>query len=575
MNFYKKFNTYLLENHPLIWHSKVIQLLAAGILFWVISFLAGYGMMNLKTLQDFHIRRYFERSGFVYFHVVYAIIVTSVWALYFYKNNAFKNYYPLKKGYFLSLFLQLFVSFFILTSAYYPFYTGTELKAKSLFDEKNLKEDIDKLNLGHAFIINSPDYYVLENRSYPKPYPLQIVRYDENSNSWESPNNNTIHPDSTFKHSFDNSDWTSANFNENYTVTVEGRKMQFFKAYPKIINKGECDSYDINVVSKMYSLKELDNPQLSSLLNYSTVLVSTPYERMGERTFPELPKNKYEPIIHKMVREKNYIEIKNTINNFIRVCNKYKIANHINAAYLTKYLYYKNCSNLNSSITSNWQDLSHSYNYMNELDELKTSIPNKELFIKNMNNQHVYYFKSSDLDQLFYNHSYMYTEHEHSYSLLFYLFLAFGLSCLFIWFEFNSIKSLLITIPVAGVLVIINIMIIVFSYASEKMAFTTFLTTFAVIIVLTLLGVYKKMIPKKIVNILLNLTYIIAPIFLIVAVLFYDELTNDVYVQSKCYGMEHITKHSVLIEPYLFFAYSFVGLLLFIPILKKWKALEE
>ena len=52
MNTFKKINTYLLENHPLIWHSKTIQLTIAGSVFWIISFLSGYGYVNLNLLKQ-------------------------------------------------------------------------------------------------------------------------------------------------------------------------------------------------------------------------------------------------------------------------------------------------------------------------------------------------------------------------------------------------------------------------------------------------------------------------------------------------------------------------------------------
>ena len=114
----KKFNTFLLENHPLTWHSKFIQLLLAGILIWVISFLSGFSLINMKALQDIRINSYYFNSLFILFHVIYCIVIIAFWAIYFYKNNAFKSYYPLQKGYFTKLFFHLFVPLTLLVSPY-------------------------------------------------------------------------------------------------------------------------------------------------------------------------------------------------------------------------------------------------------------------------------------------------------------------------------------------------------------------------------------------------------------------------------------------------------------------------
>lgn len=576
MKFLKKLNTHLLENYPLIWHSKFIQLMFAGILFWIISFFAGFAMINLKNLQFHHISNYYEASGFVYFHVVYEIVILSIWALYFYKNNAFKNYYPLKKGYFIILFSTLFISFFILTSAYLPFTYGCKTKARTFFDENNLKDDIDKLNLGNAFLISSPEDYNLKNRMYPNPYPVDMVTYDENNNRWGHIPEHIIILKSNSSDSSKSKYWSIYNIDEKNTVNVDGRKIQFYSTRTKYYKIDKCHTTDSTFLKKFYRLDELDHPELNSIINFSDVLVNARYRNVKNGLLTHSRHTQYDPIIHQLIRNKKHDEIKKAISHFVSVCNKYQIENNINVDYLSKFLKIKNYKNFGASVVNIWRDNSGYYNHGRELNDLKASLFDQKSFIKNMGTQHVYFYNKAGMDNLFYNHDYLIKYSKYSFELLFYLFLSFFITWVFILFEFASIKSILISIPVGGVLLILNVMIIIFTNSRENGAFTTFIMTFLIIIVLTLIGLKKQLIGKKVLNILMNLCYLIAPIFINLIMIFYNELTKYYYVYSECYGTTRERRRdSIITEPYMFFLYSVIGLLLFIPLLKKWKALEE
>lgn len=596
MNYLKKLNTYLLENYPLIWHSKAIQLTFAGIAFWTISYFVGFAMINLKTLQYHLIHHYYNASGFMYFHFTYVIIILSIWALYFYKNNAFKSYYPLKKGYFIVLFSTLFFAFFILASAYIPFTNGCKTKARSLFDEKNLQSDIDKLNIGNAFLISSPSEYNLDNRSYPEPYPVEMIRYNENYNSWDEIPGDIILPvqfDSLIekksgywsdvdlpknKTRVANSEyyWTSSRINDKYTVIVDGRKMQFYSTHTIYVKIDKCLETSKTYLSKFYSLDELDHPELNSIINFSEVLIEEPYRSFKNDKLLISNNERYAPIVHKLVRDKNPIEIKKAIDNFVEVCNKYQIENTINSTHLLRYLTIKKNKNFYHSIIHYWKNNAEYYNAQNEMDLIEASVSDTSKFIEIMDKQQAYHYNQAGLFSLFNNHSYLIFDSFLSYyDFLIFMYISFFITWVFMFFEFASIKSLLITIPVTGVLLIINVMIIVFSDFRDHGAFITFILTFLIIISLTLFGLRKKIINKKVLNILMNLSYMIAPIFLIMIILFYNELTKEVYVQTECNGMQIDTQDSIFVGPYLFFTYSVLGLLLFIPLLKKWKALEE
>lgn len=163
MNKLKKINQYLLENHPITWHSKFLQLLVAGIFCWIISFISGYLLFGLHELKHRQTKDFYTDSSFVSFHVIYCLIIICIWAIYYYKNNAIKSFYPLSKLYFVKLFSQLFIAFSLLVSAYYPFTYGTISRVKNELKINETEAKIAKLNLGSAFVLKNKSMYHIDN----------------------------------------------------------------------------------------------------------------------------------------------------------------------------------------------------------------------------------------------------------------------------------------------------------------------------------------------------------------------------------------------------------------------------
>lgn len=575
MNLLKKLNTYLLENHPLTWHSKVIQLTLAGVLFWIISYFIGYALIDLQVLQNERILNYYFESSFVYFHVIYCVTIISIWAFYFYKNNAFKNLYPIKKGYFLQLFFYLFIPFTILVNAYYPFTKGCKEKTSTFFDTTEIGNEIDKLNLGAAFLISYPGNYSLENRIFPKPYPVEIATFDENQQKWSEP------PYNIYKTNGKNKTyWTPENYDEKYTIKVDGRKKQFF-ASETVETGTPCHYQSFSFVKKMYSLEELDHPELWSVLNYSSILIDLKFIEGKENSFLQYSKN-YAPTIYDWVRNKKITSIQKSIDEFKQVCDKYEIDYRINTSHIIFYLKFKKFKNIHHSIVNTWRDNSGKYNHQDEVNQIQSMLTDTNYTIENMEYQHAYYYDNHALQKIFDNFSYTNNPNPiEDYSLLFFLCLSLGITWLFLWFEFTDIKSLLITIPIVGILIVLNFLIVYLSRKDyyrdfEDDLLLSFIITFLTIISFTLFSLKTKKIKKKIANILVNLCYVLSPYFFIFTVILYNEKTKNVIKHHTCSGRAYESiENSFLIEPYFFFFYTLIGILLFLPLLKKWKAYEE
>jgi hypothetical protein len=574
MNLYKKFTNYLLENHPLLWHSKAIQLTVVTLLFWLISFILGYNLISLDILKSESIFNYYFESLYVLFHVIFCIIVICIWAIYFYKNNAFKNLYPIQKGYFTKLFFLLFIPFILLVSAYYPFTKGCISKTRSFFDSNELKLEINKLNIANAFLINNAADYRINNRVYPKPFPVENIKFDKNKNDWNNEISVIKDPQNNYK-SFDPKE-----YQEKFEVDENGSKSIYFKSYQLDIQGKKCDPK--KVICKVYSKEELDLPKENEIINFSNVLITNnkivDRYNFGGDFFQKEFKANYAPKVYDWVRNQKYSAIQNSIDEFNAICSKYTIDHQINAKHIVRFLKYKKFQNFKTSIVKSYEDRFSNYNKQDEINQIESVLKRKKETINYMANQHVYFYDKASLESIFVNFKISDKSIFQEYNLLLFAYISFFLTWLFICFEFTVIKSFLISIPIAGVLIILNSLIIIYTNSfgnSEGSFLISFLVTGLIIIILTITSVNSSYFGKKITTLLINLLYLIAPFYIMLCILYFNELNRWTYIKSVCYGSERISQDSILMNPNLFFFYSLIGVLAFFFILRKWKAKAE
>ncbi|MBI1837104.1 MAG: hypothetical protein HYR91_07545 [Flavobacteriia bacterium] len=579
MNIYKRFTTYLIENHPLTWHSKVIQLISVSILFSIISFIIGYNITDLNVLKNKNLLSYYFDSSFIFFHIIFCVIIISIWAIYFFKNNAFKNYYPLQKGYFTKLFFHIFIPILILISAYFPFTDGCYSKASTYFTEEELKSEINTINLANVFLIQDVDRYKLANRIYPKPYPIDEINFQKNENRWEKSSysyvlkNNKTHNYTTF----------NPELYEEKSIQLNGDKKLFVSKKYKYIDEKKC--LGKNIIYKVYSKNELDNPTANAIQNFSSISITKKSEKNFFRFYDYNEgnsneyKSNYAPIIHNWVTNKKYNQIQNSIEGFKAICKKYEVGCNLNSKHILRFLIYKEFKNFRKPITKTYEDNYSFYNPQDEINLIESMLSHKKETIRLMASQHVYFYDKNELESVFFNLKNIHINLFSDYYLLPFLFIALFLTWLFICFEFTVIKSFLISIPIIGVLIILNSLTLIYfhHFGSEANYFLIAVNSTTLLIIgYTLIALYSKKVSKKIINVLINLTYLFSPIFIMLLVLLYNAETRKSEQINRCTGrLENVYTESVLMHPYLFFLYAIIGILLFFTLLKKWKAYEE
>ena len=176
----KKINKYLVEHYPLIWNTKLVWMLAFAIIVHFTFFIAGF--LSVNTQSD--VSSHYNLEGFYYdspaflIGVLTSIISLLIWIIFYLKNNAFKNFYPLKKGTLFIQFCILFLIFFTNITHYYSYKKGVTSKIKTLYNWNEIDTDIKKFNNAAIFFLKNRTNYEIEEKEYPDPFPLESVSTD-------------------------------------------------------------------------------------------------------------------------------------------------------------------------------------------------------------------------------------------------------------------------------------------------------------------------------------------------------------------------------------------------------------
>lgn len=593
MNKLKKINQYLLENHPITWHSKFLQLLVAGIFGWIISFTSGYLFFGLHELKYNQTRDFYFDSNFVSFHVIYCLIIICIWAIFYYKNNAIKSFYPLSKLYFVKLFGQLFFAFSLLVSAYYPFTYGTISRVRNELKINDTEAKIAKLNLGAAFVLNNKANFHIDNNKEVVKQKLSSIYYNDISNIWEGENSYMYYPEKV-DDAYSGLNLFYGDFgdlHDSLSTQIDNFKYLFFKTVDKFESIDSCESHSF--VTDFVQLPNSDKLHIYDFQN----LNSNGLEFQSFFT-QAITNEKVTNQVLRWSKNHEYDSIQSAINDFIDVCMEYKIDLRLNPRIILKYLKLKEFHHI-ESITGQYDN-----NYNNRIDandfsypedysvlmkysnnDLPVSKEDSSVFITAIERQNLYFFEKDQIINLKDNYEMAHT-YRFEKELIVLLFIGFFLAFLFVLFEFANIVSFLITIPISGVLMILVALGLIFinlsgnydfenyDYHSKEKNSIVFVFCIVLIIVgTTIYGILSKKINKKVLNVLVNMTYIISPFF-INLIFGMNFILSAHYVNSNC-GSEYVYGFAFFMNPLWVLVFSTIGVFAFFPLIKKYKALED
>lgn len=569
MKLLKKLNTYLLENQPLLWHTRSIQLTLSGILLWLLSFVVGYVSLGLPYLRSSRIDSFYFNSNFIFLHVVALVVLFAFWAIYFYKNNAFKSYYPLNKFYFHKMHLLLFIPILLLISAYFPFTYGSFLKTRSLLDAKELAMDADKINEVAAFLPSSGNDYRLAQKNYPGPFPLEINEYSFVDKEWGNRYRKTFVADS-----LGNRIIKDYIIDKKNTTEIEGKYYQFYKEENFRDKEDTCDSHIF--ITKFYAFDETkDFLRLNSIYNFSNSdLITRNFEFLFDYNLKEV-RNDILPEVHKTVKLKDYSEIARKINVLKSVLEKYGIRHRLEPQKITSYLNKKNFNELSGIINSHESRSKILYDRLHQKSMTITdynALPideRLEFFSKQ-------FVDESEIRSIFSN----YNKSIHSVQLKTawypFLFIAVSLALFFIYFQIVKPIPFLISIPVWGVLFILLGLSFAFYRVRSDIAFTmTFFLFFVGIQIANILIIRAKGIGKRLADISISMAVISSGFVLPLLGVCLHILSEKRITDACLHYTEKYIFSGLLNSPIALLILGVVGLYTALFLTRVWKAKEE
>lgn len=629
-----KINQYLLEKYPTVWNTKIVWMLLASLLVHILFFIIGYlSHLDPVSLQTRTVRDDYFRNGLIFIHLIISILMIVGWLIMMFKNNAFKNFYPLSRGKLFSQFVQYFVIIFASTTFYFSYMSGFKMFINNKYPDSEMKANIDIINRSYPFLSQNLELYTLENRLSPKPFydlycETDIQKVDRNKKyfvyynrvyqfytmysktSYKKDENHVfILPDYERKRGIES---VKSDRNENSETFYFKKDVVDLSSYIKSTKPNYYNFSDVfyeeNKSDRNYSDLFYDDNNLPTPI----VDLKTVQAEVNRRTSELLNKN-------------NSAEIKKLLSQFLVISEKFKIRHNLEAEEWTKMVYspqnfevryfiktYKpekgekynpNSSTYYSdrentdvteavmtedSVATSYVDASgtivdDSISIEEFNPEINQQISPEKYFYNNVSE---FYYYQDNLKDILNNVDYVKSEDFFSQNIHIYLWIAFFLSSLIFSFRITGLKSLLFSIISAGILVLAVVLITVlysFSRIGKEEYFVSHLGLLISIIILLIpllmMNKFNKLVTSVFVNISLNgFVLFVLLIFVIISIYQKDICRGTVYdpVQNVAYeDCQSIIETLGFLLSYILLVTGFIFTYLYTSILQKWKARPE
>jgi len=155
---FKKIQKYLLIHHPLLWNTKIVPLTVIAILLHIIYFILGYadGAIDFTYISSYYDLHENEKIIIVFSGLTSALTLV-IWLVYYFKNNAFKSFYPKKTMSLYKEWLLILFGCFLVCAFSASFYYGKDVRARSYFSEEEAIKRCETLSLASFFTVGSSE----------------------------------------------------------------------------------------------------------------------------------------------------------------------------------------------------------------------------------------------------------------------------------------------------------------------------------------------------------------------------------------------------------------------------------
>lgn len=148
----KKFQDYLLLHYPLLWNTRLPIVLITALFFHIIFFAVGYadGAIDFTAGDTDYV--YDIVPGIVvFFNILLSALIFIVWLVFYFRNNPFKSFYPLKNSSLYKEWLLLFLICIANCTYSASYLYAKDARARSYFSRDEAFSRIETISMASYF----------------------------------------------------------------------------------------------------------------------------------------------------------------------------------------------------------------------------------------------------------------------------------------------------------------------------------------------------------------------------------------------------------------------------------------
>ena len=149
---FKSIQKYLLLRHPLLWNTKIVPAIVFALLFHLIFFVLGYSNGAIDFTSEDRYPSNFDDGVIIFFSVLVTILFFVLWFVYYFRNNAYKSFYPLRNAALYKEWLIIFLVCFLNTTYSVTYTFGKRLKERSYYTKEETMQRCETIVLASVFI---------------------------------------------------------------------------------------------------------------------------------------------------------------------------------------------------------------------------------------------------------------------------------------------------------------------------------------------------------------------------------------------------------------------------------------
>ncbi len=612
-------NQYLLERHPSIWNTKMVWMLLISIFIHLLFFGIGYvSHINPKSLQTYNALDDYFTDGIILVHIIISVLLIVGWLVLMFKNNAFKNYYPVSRTKLFGQFVQYFIIFMASTTFYFSYMYGFKLYITKTYDDTSMQKDIATINQAYPFLSRNLDAYTLNKKRFPDVftdlYCETDIRLIDRSKKY------FVYRNRVYQFYSLRAVTSIIKSREEGCVFPEKEQPNQSKLAFTESTENSCTYYfkvDVIDVSPYVKTNELSYYNFSQVFytfnsdTYSYRYSDYPYEEQYGYAKKKVKDADYEinKSLSELLDRNNPEEIRKLLNDFLLISQKFKIETNLTTDGWFKLIYHPKNFEVKRFIKENKEYNTNYYDsaaiataapveegaYVNENGTIvKDSITiadfnpavNQMLKPEDFYTQHLsdFYYYDTSLKYVLQSVDRVKETNVMEKNIHIYIWISFVLAVLVFSFRVTNLRALLFSIITAGVLsLIIGLFSVIYSYgiASKPEYFAGYVTllvgTLILLIPIVALSEGRKLFYAILMNISMN--GFVLYVFLIMGLISmhqsdgcysgYDKLSGQYVSCDTLLSILDINASYVLLLSGFLFMFLYTG------IIRKWKALPE